>query len=329
MGDAGIVIVTYQSGPLLDRCIASLDGDPVLSSAEVLVVDNASTDGAPQRAAERFARVRLHETGANRGFGTANNIGLSLLQTPYVFLVNPDTEFRDGEAAALLERMDASPRLALSGCRLVSEDGSLQTSMRRLPTVGREASECLFLHRLGPVAARTSETVRDRRLYDEPCSTGWVSGAFMLVRREAMREIGGFDEDFFLYAEEIDLCRRLHDAGWDVGYDPSLTMAHIGGAYTTDPALALENQRSKLRYFLKHEGRARMLAFAGVTALRLLVRGALWGVAGVLGRDDTLRARSRASFATLRRYPALVAGFARMPRPAPRADGGIVGEALR
>jgi N-acetylglucosaminyl-diphospho-decaprenol L-rhamnosyltransferase len=321
-----VLIVSHDSGPLLERCIASLGRDPFTADAPVIIVDNASAEDSARRTAARYPRVRLIELADNRGFGAGNDAGLAVCETPFVLMANPDTEVAGGSAEELVLHLAERPHAGLVGCRLVEPDGTVLATVRNLPTVLREAVECVFLHRVLPGRAeRFAESVQDRGAYEAPRDAGWVSGAAMLGRVEALRDVGGFDEDFFLYAEEIDLCRRLRDAGWEVRYDPALTMLHVGGAYTTDPDLALENQRSKLRYFLKHEGRGRMLAFAAVIVVRLALRGALWAVAGIVRRDEKLRKRARAAFATLRRYPALVAGFARMPRPAPRISGPLPG----
>jgi N-acetylglucosaminyl-diphospho-decaprenol L-rhamnosyltransferase len=311
-----VLIVNHDGGGLLGRCVASLERDPLTATAPVIVVDNASRDGSARAVAARHPRVRLIELAENRGFGAGNDAGLAVCETPFVLMANPDTEIAEGSAAAMVEHLERQPRVGLVGCRLVDTDGAVLTTVRNLPTVLREAVECLFLHRfLRASAERLAETVQDPAAYRSPREAGWVSGAVMLARMEALRDVGGFDEDYFLYAEEIDLCRRLADAGWAIRYDPALTMLHVGGAYTTDPELSRENQRSKLRYFLKHEGRARMLAFAAVIALRLALRGAVWTLAGLVRGDEKLRKRGRTAFATLRAYPPLVAGFARMSRP--------------
>lgn len=315
MSDLTVLIVNYNGGELLGRCLASLERDPTTAVSPVLVVDNASTDGSVEQA-RSHPRARVIELGENRGFGAANNVGLAACETPFVLMANPDTEMYAGSVADALGAMERTPAMGLVGPRLLSSDGSLQLSARNFPTVLREAFELLFLHRAFPVLGEPlCLSVQHPKAYDSGRRADWVSGAAMLARLEAMREVGGFDEGFFLYAEEIDLCRRLHDAGWDVRYDPALTMLHVGGAYSVQRDLAVENQRSKLRYFLKHEGRLRMLAFAAVTALRLSVRAALWALAGLRSADDPLRQRARAAVATLRAFPGLTGTFMRMARP--------------
>jgi GT2 family glycosyltransferase len=137
----------------------------------------------------------------------------------------------------------------------------------------------------------------------------------MLGRTEALRDVGGFDEGFFLYYEETDLCYRLQDAGWGVTYFPDAAFFHIGGEYDANASLALENQRSKLRYFLKHEGRARMLLASAITVARLTIRSALWLLRVMTAPDKGWQGRLTAGVRTLARYPGLVARFLFAPVP--------------
>lgn len=331
MIDTTVLIVNYNGGELLGRCLDSLAADAEARDCPVVVVDNASTDGSADALAAGRPGVRLIRLAENRGFGAANNVGLAAVRTPFVLMANPDTEIASGSLSEFVRSLARQHDVGLAGCRLLSADGSLQFSARELPSVGSEVFEALFLHRLFPRAgARFAQTVLDQREYEAPRSVGWVSGAVMLARTRALEDVGGFDEGFFLYAEEIDLCKRLHDAGWDVRYDPALTMLHVGGAFITNTALAVENQRSKFRYFLKHEGRARMAAYALVIALRLLVRTLAWTLANRSGPDPVLEGRTIAARAALRELPLLVGEFMFLPRPA--SAGGHLrmrrGEAL-
>lgn len=314
-GRATILIVNYNGGDLLESCVASLSHDPVASEAEVIVVDNGSIDGSAERL-NRAGRVKLVSLPQNPGFGAANNAGMSLVATPYVLMLNPDTELAEGSLGAMLDAMDGAPRLGLLGCKLVDRGGVLLKTVRRMPSLTRELSESLFVSRvLGRRWPRLAEALQDDRAYDSPQPAEWVSGAVMLVRTQALMEIGGFDEGFFLFTEEIDLCRRLRDAQWEVGYDPSLTISHLGGAYTVDSALAIENQRSKLRYFRKHHGRLQTAALASVLVPRLALRAALWGASGAARKDRALLTRSATALRAIAAYGGLTAEALLMPRP--------------
>jgi N-acetylglucosaminyl-diphospho-decaprenol L-rhamnosyltransferase len=300
-----IVIVTYNSCAFVAECLESVLGRSEAGHWQVIVVDNDSRDGSAEMVKARFPQVELLEMGANVGFGAANNQGLLACTAPYVLLLNPDTRLDGAGMASLVAFMDRHPAVGLVGPRLVGADQRLQTSTRHFPSIAREAVECLFLHRVSRVFGdKYGEEIAGREAYDKKRRVDWVSGAAMLARVEALRAVGGFDEGFFLYAEEIDLCKRLGSAGWDVWYHPGLTVMHVGNE-RADPELEAENQRSKLRYFRKHHGRAAMLAFGLVMVLRLAIRSIAWVLASTVKGRPWLR-RSKAAMVTLVRYPALV-----------------------
>lgn len=312
-----IVIVTYNSAALLDECLQSLFDDPAIAECEVILVDNDSIDWCAQSAAARFPGVRLIEMGRNAGFGTANNAGIAHCSSEWVLMANPDTRLAEGGLRSLLDFAHSHPRAGLVGPKLLNSDRSLQESIRNFPTLLRESAETVFLHRAFPrLTTRFANVVHDHSCYASPRTADWVSGAVMLGRVPALKAIGGFDEGFFLYSEEIDLCLRLTRADWEVWYYPEVSFLHIGGEYDTTPFLGLENQRSKLRYYLKHQGRVRMLLVGLVIMTRLAVRSLLWAPAALLRHDGLLRKRLRAALATLVHYPALIARFLVSPVPA-------------
>jgi N-acetylglucosaminyl-diphospho-decaprenol L-rhamnosyltransferase len=300
-----VVIVTYNSGAFVADCLDSVLEQSEAEHWQLIVVDNDSRDGSADMVKARFPQVELVELGANVGFGAANNQGLLACTAPYVLLLNPDTRLDGAGMASLVAFMDRHPAVGLVGPRLVGADQHLQTSMRHFPSIAREAVECLFLHRVSRVFGdKYGEEIAGNEAYDKEQRVDWVSGAAMLARVDALRAVGGFDEGFFLYAEEIDLCKRLGSAGWDVWYHPGLTVMHVGNE-RPDPGLEAENQRSKLRYFRKHHGRAAMLAFGGVMVLRLAIRGPAWALVSTVKGRPWLR-RSAVALATLVRYPSLV-----------------------
>lgn len=315
--DISIIIVTYNSAELIGGCLESFFADPFIDRCEVIVVDNSSSDGgSTQRAVAEFPRARFIQTGRNGGFGAGNNAGIALASAPLVLIANPDTRIADGGLAGLVTFMRDHSSAGLVGPRLLNEDKTPQHSIRRYPRAGREIAEGLLLHRLiPPFNDRISHVVESPVDYAISAPVDWVSGAVMLARTHALRSIGGFDEGFFLYSEEIDLAVRLAQRGWQVWYTPSVSFFHIGGENDENVLLGVETQRSKLRYYLKHEGRGRMLLVAAASVLRLSVRAIVWLVPAALNREPSWRKRLRTSVRVLARYPALVARlvFARIP----------------
>lgn len=323
--DITIVIVTYSSSPILDDCLRSLFADEASRRCQVLVVDNASSDADASAAiTARYPDARFVHAGGNDGFGAGNNVGIALSDAPLVLIANPDTRLESGGLEGLVDFMRAHPRAGLAGPLLLNADRTLQHSIRRYPSVGREFVEGLLLHRALPrLTRRLTHVEHSAEEYARSRRVEWVSGAVMLARTQALRQVGGFDEGFFLYSEEIDLCRRLERAGWEIWFTPDVSFVHIGGENDESPLLGLETQRSKLRYFLKHEGRARMLLVAAATVARLTLRAAGWLLPAALSRQETRRLRLRAALHVLARYPSLLAEFlfTRSPSTVSRLTG--------
>ncbi len=252
-----VIIVNYNAGNLLSACIRSvLAAWPAGFDGEILVVDNASTDGSGEQAAAQYGQVRLVRLEANLGFGAAGNYGLKLVPADFALLLNPDTEVHPGAIDRLLDTLGRHPEAALVGPRLIYPDGRLQHSAFRFPDLVQVAVD-LFPDLLG-------------RLYDSPLNgrypvgfyrqprpfrADFVLGACMLGRYEALAGVGFFDADFFMYCEEVDLAFRLRRAGWKVLCEPRAVVVHHGGATTgkvrTEAFLWLWESRLKLfdRYY--------------------------------------------------------------------------------
>jgi N-acetylglucosaminyl-diphospho-decaprenol L-rhamnosyltransferase len=216
----------------------------------VTVVDNASPDDAAETIAD--LPVQVIRSPRNGGFAYGCNLGASRGSAPHVLLLNPDAQIDGGALAKLVRVLDDEPRVAAAGPRIVGDGGELMLSQRSFPRLRSTWSQALFLHRLAPHAIWADEVIRNPAAYAKPASPEWLSGACLLVRRSALAEIGGLDERFFLYCEDIDLCRRLREAGHELRFEPAATVRHRGGASapreTTLPIYA----RSRVLYARKH-----------------------------------------------------------------------------
>jgi len=269
--DLAVVVVNYNAGEHLLACLTSVLASAGDATVEVVVVDNASRDGSAGAAAERFPEVRVIETGTNRGFAAGVNVGIRATRAPFVFVLNPDAEVTTGTLQALVKLAADRPRAGLLGPLIRNADGSLYPSGRRFPSITQAVGHAF----LGPFDPgnqwtraytmagwdRTTERVVD-----------WVSGSAMLLRRAALERIGLLDEGFFLYGEELDLCTRLRDAGWQVVFTPEVEVTHVGGVSTgRSRRMNVIHSRSIYRYYRKHRAsgwRRALLPFAWV-ALRL------------------------------------------------------------
>ena len=256
MVDLTVIIVSWNVRELLRRCLESLA--LARGTMDVIVVDNASTDGSPDMVRTEFPHAHLVRNDANRGFPAANNQGLSLSQGRTLLLLNPDTEMVGDALATMVSYMDAHPGVGALGPQLRYPDGSLQSSRRRFPTLGTALVESTVVQEWW----KDNRILRRYYMSDTPDDAiqpvDWVVGACLLVRREAYEQAGGLDEGFFMYSEEMDWCRRIKGAGWEIVYLPTATVIHHEGK-SSEQVVAERHIRfhsSKVRYFLKHHGSA-------------------------------------------------------------------------
>jgi N-acetylglucosaminyl-diphospho-decaprenol L-rhamnosyltransferase len=238
-----VIVVAYNSAGTLRRCVEPLAGAPGI---RVVIVDNASPDDGLATVADLPVTI-VHADG-NGGFSTGCNLGTAEGDGPYVLLLNPDAAIEPGDVELLADVLDAEPRTALVAPKLLESDGSVAPSQRRFPRLRSAWGQALLLHRVVPAL---DELVRDPRAYDIAGTPEWVSGACMLVRRTALEALGGLDEDFFLYCEDTDLCRRLRLAGGDVRYEPRSCAQHVGGVSGSRSALRPVLASSRARYARK------------------------------------------------------------------------------
>ena len=241
------VIVSYRSAATLRGCVEPLARMP---QVRVTVVDNASPDDSVETIAD--LPVEIVRSPKNGGFSYGCNLGARHGRAPYLLFLNPDARADEAALDALTGALAADPRIALAGPRIRDEDGGLAWSQRRFPRLRSTFAQAVFLHRLWPKAAWTDELIRDAAAYERPADPDWLSGACMLVRREAFEAVGGFDEGFFLYCEDTDLCRRLRDAGHTVRFEPAAEVHHVGGASSGAGETRAIAARSRVRYAGKH-----------------------------------------------------------------------------
>lgn len=220
-----VVIVSYRCGPLLRRCLESVREYAPARGARVTVVDNASGDGTADVVRREFPDVRLIALEENTGFSAANNLVLRETTAEYVLVLNPDTQLSEGTLETLLGLMDADPRIGIAGCRLVQEDGTFDHAARRsFPTPASALGHFLRLGRSDRAPAALA-AYRAPEVGEGPVDA--VNGAFMLMRRAMLDEIGLFDEGYWMYMEDLDLCYRAARAGWVTWYEPSVEAVHM------------------------------------------------------------------------------------------------------
>ena len=250
MAMTDVVVVSYNSRThLRDSVVRLVD----LPDVNVIVVDNASTDGSLETVSDLSVTAVPRAT--NAGFAAGCNEGWRAGEAPYVLFLNPDATLDERSLSTLVSALQADESLGAVAPRIEHPDGSLAWSQRRFPRLRSTYAQALFLHRVFPREPWADEMIREASAYDRSRVPEWVSGACMLVRRTALEALEGWDEGFFLYCEDIDLCRRLHDLGYGIRYEPAARTIHEGGASAsraaTLPLLAI----SRVRYAKKHRSR--------------------------------------------------------------------------
>jgi len=247
-----IITVSWNTASLLENCLASIMANPPSSPFEIWVVDNASSDDSPRMVHEKFPQVHLVRNHENVGFARANNQAIQLCRGEYVLLLNPDTLVAPGALQALIDFLDQHPEAGAAGARLIRPDGSLQISSHPRPTLSRELWRLFHLDALAPYAMY-SLTRWETKQHQE---VDILAGACLLVRSEVLEQVGSLDEDYFIYAEEIDLCHRIQRAGWRLYWVPHAEVIHFGGQSTQQvpTEMFLNLYHSNIKYFRKHHG---------------------------------------------------------------------------
>jgi GT2 family glycosyltransferase len=287
-----VVVVSYNSRDTLRPCVHPLLPLPGVS---VTVVDNDSPDDSLAAVAD--LPVRAIQSGRNAGFGAGCNIGAAAGAAPLILFINPDAEITADALAQMVAVLEAEPDVVLVGPRLTESDGELMHSMRRYQRTRSMWAQALYLHRLLPRARWANEIDYRPGLYDAPAYPEWLSGACMLVRRPAFERVGGFDDGFFLYCEDQDLCRRLRAAGGGIRYEPSAVVSHRGGHSAPRTSLYAVLAESRIRFARKHNNRLHAALQHAAIATEALTHT----LAGTAGRPAHARGHRAALRASLPR----------------------------
>jgi N-acetylglucosaminyl-diphospho-decaprenol L-rhamnosyltransferase len=254
MIDLSIVILNWNVCELLDRCLASLRSDHY--ALEIIVVDNASHDDSVALVREKYPRATLIANTENRGFTGGNNQGIAAARGRYILVLNPDTEVLANALDCLVRYLDDHPGVGALGPQLLNPDRSIQSSRRRFPTLTTAFFESTWLQGLAPKQI-LAQYYMDDVPPDQAHEVDWLNGACTVFRREVLDRVGGYDaQNFFMYSEELDLCRRVKEAGWKIVYLPEAQVVHYVGQ-SSDQAVAARHiyfQTSKVHYFRKWHG---------------------------------------------------------------------------
>jgi GT2 family glycosyltransferase len=290
-----IIILCWNDLKVIGDCLRSIYATTHTTDFEIIVSDNGSTDGSIEFIRANYPGVQLIENGRNLRFARANNVGIRVSRGEYILILNPDTILHEGTIDKVIAIADKHPEAGGLGCKVLNSDGSYQACIRPFPTVRSEWIAALRLGFLGHISDWFSPGEYVGWHGETQRTVGWPAGCFILFRGELLKQLGGFDEQFFYYHEDMDLCNRVWKAGYTVLYTPEATLTHLGGQSTSKrfPPLgfALDGQVTHYRYFYKHFGKQGARQSRRVALLSLAFRRFGLGVLQIVKPNDVRRSR--------------------------------------
>lgn len=298
--DLSIIIVTWNSRHLIARCLDRVFASRTSATLQVIVVDNASHDGTAEVVRESYPDVTLIESPDNLGFGAGNNLGFRHAEGRFVLLLNPDAFLDEDDALeGMIRFLDAHPDIAAIGPQLVNPDGSHQVGDGGFrPTLAAVAAHSLFLTKIWPSLAGLYINAR-AQLRRTMVEVDWICGACLMIRRDAFAAVGGFDESFFMYSEDVELGCRLRDAGYRLAYLPPIRVLHIQGG-TQRGASAYHYStgflKGRAELFRRRNGPTRFFFFKLLYIAGFLIRGICYSAIGATKKNPLYREKARGMF---------------------------------
>lgn len=263
--DISVIIVNWNTCQLLVQCLSSIAQSNEDLNLEVIVVDNASTDGSVEHIEENFPDIRLIRNIGNQGFAAANNLGIAIAKGRLILLLNSDTIVHKGALKTMTTFLDSSPLVGLCSCRILNSDGSIQPNVRHFPSFGAMFHRYTVLKHFG-LLKRTRKYYKMKNFsYDKSAEVDQLTGSVLMIKKDVLKKVGNMDENFFFYFEETDLCRRIQQAGFKNCFIPYGEVTHIGQASSNMLASHKTKAmffKSLFCYFRKHNGKTKTFFFS-------------------------------------------------------------------
>lgn len=311
--DVSIIIVSWNTRDILRECLRSVYQETRQISFEVIVIDNASSDSSAGMVKEEFPQVLLIENTANKGFAAANNQGMEIARGRYLLLLNPDTIVLDGAIPKAIYYADSHSDVAVVGCQVWESETTVQQTCFRFPSVLSLLMQKSGLCRMFPRSRLFGRETMAEWRRDTEREVDVVSGMFMLVRREAIDQVGLMDEDYFVYAEETDWCWRFWQAGWRCVFTPVARIIHRdGGSKSTEKVsikMFVQQQKSLLIFHRKQLGRFSWITAKIIYVLTMLVRYLGFSVLSLFKQNGKALKKAAQSLAALKFHL-----FGKMPK---------------
>jgi GT2 family glycosyltransferase len=254
--EVSVIIVSWNCREMLAECLRSIQDNLPPDTSEIIVVDNASSDGTAEAIRRAFPYVNLIESGSNVGFAQGNNLGLQASHGNYLCLINPDVIVEPGCIRRLLKYLEEHPDVGMAGPQIVGPDGVVQRSCMRTPTLWNQFCRALALDTLTKRSRLFGGYLMSDFAHDEPRDVDIINGCFWVLRRGALTDVGLMDPRFWMYADDLDWCLRFHIAGWSVVFYPAARAVHYGGGSSRHvPVFCyLQMHRADLQYWRKYHG---------------------------------------------------------------------------
>jgi GT2 family glycosyltransferase len=290
-----VIILCWNDRRVIEDCLQSIYSTTRSIEFEVIVSDNGSTDGSVEFVRGSYPQVHVIENGRNLRFARANNVGIRASRGEYVLILNPDTIIHDGTLDRMIGFADEHPEVGAFGCRVLNADGSYQVSARPFASFKGEWIAALYLRCLGRVNGWFTSDGYPGWSGATQRQVDWLSGCSLLVRGNLLKSIGGFDERFFYYYEDMDLCRRIWQAGYAIVYLPDATITHLGGQSTkgrfSPLPFVLDSQITRYLYYYKYYGRPGVRRARRITFVSVLLRLSSFGLRQLVRPTDAVRKR--------------------------------------
>lgn len=302
-----IVIICWNDLRVIQDCLRSIFRGTHTINFEVIVSDNNSIDGSVEFIRKNYPAVRVLENGANLGFAKGNNAGIRASHGDYVLILNPDTIIHDGSLDAFVAFAERHPEAGAFGCKVLNADGTYQVSARLFPTIWRYWVAALYLKSLANFCRLFTYEEYPHWRGDTERVIDWQSGCCVMFRRELLKRLRGFDEQFFYHFEEVDLCRRVWNAGFAIRFTAEAVITHLGGQSVNRFPIRfeIEKHRSRYRYFYKHFGAKAANRCRHLSIAKIRVRQLGYGLVAFFKPTDALRSRLEMYRAVLRWNKAL------------------------
>lgn len=303
--NVSVIIVSYNSFEFLNECLNSFFKFCTSTINEVIVVDNASTEGNVESVINKYRNVNLIKNNKNLGFAAANNIGLKYAHGKYTLFLNNDTVFIEDSIKKIFDYAENNDKRIFVGIQLLNSDGSKQESVVQFPSLWNAITENFFLYKIFPGSKFFNKYYQNYANYNNAVETDVIRGAFMFCPTDRLKELNGFDEHFFFYSEETDLCKRFKDNGGMIIFYPASLLIHYGGATADiDSWFKFKNQATgKIQYYQKHFKGIKFFFLILIHYSGLLLRGFLFTVGGVITANKKLILKGYYFFKQLFVYP--------------------------